>query len=209
MAQATFTSHSKVTPPGKMSFDEFIDWAGPDIDAEWVDGEVVWMSPVSLDAGDVSQFLGTLVRHYVEYHDLGNVYCERVLMRLRSRPSGREPDVLFVAKGRRSILKKKYVDGAADLAIEVICEESRTRDRVEKFQEYAHAGVREYWIIDPDNETAELYQLDDNGNYKLIPASDSGVYHSAVLIGLWLKPAWLWQKPLPPLLSVLREWQIV
>ena len=209
MTQATIPTHTKNPPPGRMTFDEYMEWAGEDTNAEWVDGEVVWVSPNSLDSGDIGQFLGALLRLYVEHHNLGYVFSERVLMRLATRPSGREPDVVFVAEERSAILKKTYIDGPADLAIEVVGPESRTRDRVDKFNEYAQAGVREYWIVDSDEGLFEFYQLNDDRRYELVPADDYGVYHSSVISGLWLRVDWLRQRPLPKLLSVLTEWKII
>ena len=46
-------------------------------------------------------------------------------------------------------MRDTFLDGPADLVIEVISDDSVTRDRVEKFDEYLEAGVREYWVIDP------------------------------------------------------------
>jgi hypothetical protein len=43
----------------------------------------------------------------------------------------------------------------------------------------------------------------------LVPIGADGIYHSAVLEGLWLNVEWLWQEPLPPLMNVLREWRLV
>jgi len=209
MAQAKTPTYNERISPGRMTWEEYLEWCSEDNDAEWVDGEIVWLSPVALDSGDITHFISVLLRHYVEHHDLGSVFVERILMRLATRPSGREPDILFVAKERRSIHRKKYIDGPADLAVEVVAEESRVRDRQIKFQEYERAGVREYWIIDPDKKQADFYQLDATGRYQAVPPDSEHVYHSAVLEGFWLKVDWLWQSPLPPVMSVLREWKIV
>jgi Uma2 family endonuclease len=208
MVQAQTADRNPIYP-GKMTFDEFLAWAGKDTHAEWVDGEVVWMSLVSLDNGDITHFLSILLRHYAEHYNLGAVYYERVMMRLATRPSGREPDVIFIAEDRRTILKKNFVDGPADLVVEVVCEESLSRDRQEKFQEYELAGVKEYWIIDPENNQAEFYQLDSGGRYALVPPDENGIYYSTAMNGLWLRVNWLRQNPLPPVLSVLREWKII
>jgi Uma2 family endonuclease len=192
-----------------MTWDEYLEWVSDENDAEWVDGEIVWMSPVSTYSGDLTQFLAALLRLYAEHHDLGDVFVERALMRLRTRPSGREPDIFFVAKERRDTVTRTYIDGPADLVIEITAKESQRRDRVEKFAEYQRAGVREYWIIDPDKKTAEFYELDAEGGYvPVLPGSD-GIYRSPVMHGIWFKVDWFWQRPLPPLLSVLREWKII
>jgi hypothetical protein len=50
-----------------------------------------------------------------------------------------------------------------------------------------------------------LHALETDGIYRLVPADSDGIYRSAVLDDLWLNTAWLWQEPLPSLLSVLRD----
>jgi len=93
--------------------------------------------------------------------------------------------------------------------VEIISPDSRARDRGEKFYEYEQGGVREYWMIDPLRKPAEFYQRGEDGIYRLVPVGDDGIYRSAVLEGLWLKVEWLWQEPLPRLLSVLKEWGLI
>ena len=87
--------------------------------------------------------------------------------------------------------------------VEIISPESDERDRGEKFIENEAAGVREYWLIDPLREEAMFYQLTSLGRYRLVVPSPEGVYHSAVIAGLWLRVEWLWQRP--PVLRVLKE----
>jgi hypothetical protein len=58
-------------------------------------------------------------------------------------------------------------------------------------------------------EQAEFYQLGSNGIYRLVPPDAQGRYYSAVLPGLWLQVDWLWETPLPPLLSILKAWELI
>ena len=129
-------------------------------------------------------------------------------MKVGPKLSGREPDILYVARKRASRLKKNHLDGPADLAVEISNQESRKRDRVDKFYEYQKGGVREYWLIDEDARTAEFYQLGKDGKYRQAHP-ENGIYRSAVLPGLWIRVDWLFQEPLPPALEVLREWEFV
>jgi Uma2 family endonuclease len=48
-----------------MTFEEFMEWCDDDTNVEWVDGEIVWMSPVSLDNGDLTQFLAAPCRRHL------------------------------------------------------------------------------------------------------------------------------------------------
>jgi len=121
---------------------------------------------------------------------------------------GREPDVLFVCQERLHIVQSSHLSDAADMVIEIVSPESVGRDRGEKFVEYEAAGVREYWLIDPDRQQAEFYYLADDERYRLLPTAD-GVFRSQVLPHFWIKVAWLWQEPLPKVLDVARKLELL
>lgn len=193
----------------QMTYEEFLAWADGDTYTEWVNGEVVYMSPVSNEHQAVGLFLLNVISCFVEAHNLGVVRYGPFQMKTGPSLPGRAPDILFVATPNLSRLKSTYLDGPADLVVEIISPDSRARDRGEKFYEYEQGGVREYWLIDPLRKQAEFYQPGADGIYRLAPVGGNGVYCSAVLNGLWLKVDWLWQDPLPPLLSVLKEWRLV
>ncbi|MGH7578032.1 MAG: Uma2 family endonuclease [Longimicrobiales bacterium] len=176
--------------------------------AEWVDGKAIVMSPASDRHQDVVGFLAGLLRVFVEANELGALRTAPFLMRITHDSPGREPDLLFVAREHQMRLKRSLLAGPADLVIEIISPESRTKDRREKFYEYEAGGVTEYWLIDPGREQANFYFLDDAGTYRAA-GIENGVFRSRVLRGLWLRIDWLWQDPLPPLLAVLREWKLV
>ena len=194
------------TPPsGPVTFEEFLAWCDEDTHAEWVDGAIIMMPPASDQHQDLSDFLITVMRLYNEAHQLGWIRSAPFIMRTSVHPSGREPDILFVTKERMHLIQPTFLDGPADLIVEIVSPESIGRDRGEKFVEYEAAGVREYWLIDPLRQQVEFYQLDDQGLYRAAALDADGIYHSKVLAGFWLRAAWLWQNPLPLVLSVLKE----
>ena len=127
-------------------------------------------------------------------------------MRLSSRPSGRLPDILFVAKAHLNRVAQTYVNGPADLAIEVISPESQGRDRQEKLAEYEAAGIPEYWVIDESKQEALFHVLGaDDGAYMLVTPDEDGIYTSSILPGLRVRVSWLWQWPLPDLEDALAD----
>ena len=214
MAQETKTdamgeSGAPSPPAKKMSYEEFLAWADEDTWAEWVDGEVIILTPASKTHQDLATLLSALLRFFVEAHQLGVVLSTPFQMKTGPDLPGREPDIIFIAHEHLDRLKNTYLDGPADLVVEIISRDSRSRDRGEKFYEYEQGGVREYWLLDPLRRQAEFYQRGPDGIFRLVPAGADGIYHSAVLEGLWLWVEWLWQEPLPPLLTVLREWRLV
>ena len=205
----TYTSTSPVTAtPLRMSYEEFLKWADG-TRAEWVDGEVILMSPASKAHQNLNGFLSSLLRHFVEAHGLGRILIPPFQMKLSGRPSGREPDLLFVSEAKLTNLKRNYLESPADMVVEIVSPDSQARDRGDKFYEYEEAGVTEYWILDQSKKRAEFYHLGDDGTFKLIDSDENGIYRSKTIEGLWLKVDWLWQDPLPRLMSVLKEWGLV
>jgi Uma2 family endonuclease len=183
----------------RMTYTEFLDWADEDTNAEWVDGEVIMSSPASLPHQDIAAFLVSVIRIFVASKNLGIVISAPFQMKMEH---GREPDLIFINRAHRDRLKNTYVDGPADLVVEILSPESAGRDRGDKFYEYERGGVPEYWLLDPFTQRAEFYQL-HAGQYRMIQPGREGVYTSQVLPGFWLNVAWLWQSPLPNPLEVL------
>ena len=92
------------TRPATMSYDEFLAWADEDTLAEWVDGRLVMTSPASAQHQYLAIFLATTLSTYVTIHDLGTVLTGPFQMKLAR--SGREPDVLFVAKEHLAAVRR-------------------------------------------------------------------------------------------------------
>ena len=199
----------KLLPARGMSYAEFLDWCDEDTRAEWVDGEVIIVSPASLAHQTLVGFLLKILDTYVEQHELGQVIAAPFQMKTGPELPGREPDLLFIARENLGRLEGVYLDGPADLAIEVVSRGSRLRDRGEKLAEYEMGGVREYWVIDPEERRADFHVLAADGRYERRRTDEDGVYPSEVIAGFRLREVWLWQKPLPKALSVLKELGVV
>jgi len=194
-------------PPPKMTFEEFLEWSDEDTFAEWVDGEVFFMSPATSWHQRVVLFLGSILQSWIDAHDSGMVRVAPYMMKFKGG-SGREPDVMFVATEHLDRDKVTYLDGPADIAVEIVSPSSRANDRI-KAEVYAHGGVREYWMIDVERKRADFLALQADGTYGNILVNDDGVFRSTVLAGFWLRVGWLFAEEPPALLDVLREWGMV
>jgi len=204
---------AKLLPPRRMTEEEFVAWADEDTLAEWVDGEVVLMSPANLEHCDLCDWLIHLMRSFVEAHDLGLVLSDATVRLARQRRR-RVPDVWFVAESRRHLLRESHIEGPPDLVIEIVSPDSQSRDWREKYLEYQAAGVREYWVIDPMSRHAEAYALKGvppaeasaagQNEYERIEERE-GVIASTVLPGFRLRTAWLWPQTRPKAMAALQE----
>ncbi|MBC8262495.1 MAG: Uma2 family endonuclease [Anaerolineales bacterium] len=190
-----------------MTEEEFVAWCDEDIKAEYIDGEVIVYTPVSRRHDELTWFLGTLLKLFVEKNELGSIHGPEFQVRLRAGVR-RVPDLLFINKEHRDILQDAHVEGAPDLAIEIVSPDSEERDWREKYWEYQEAGVKEYWVIDPYSKTMAMYQLGEEERYRRAELKE-GIYRSEVVSGFWLRPEWLWQKPLPNVLEIARELGII
>jgi Uma2 family endonuclease len=201
------TAPTNQAPPRFASFEEFIAWVDEDVSAEYIAGEVEFMSPASLDHQDLSMFLSKGLGMFVEYKTSGKLLAAPFKIKL-NEDYGPEPDLIYISENNMGRLKKNFFEGAPDLVIEIVSPESFQRDRGAKFLAYETAGVPEYWLINPWRKQAEFYQLDGEGYYQLQSLVD-GRYHSHILAGLVLPVHWLWQNPLPKIKHVLQEWQLL
>jgi len=185
-----------------MTFEEFL--TSPYESAEWVNGEVFELSPENRDHVGVAGFLYHLLAEFVEQRGLGEV-LQGFLMKTGPNLAGRVPDLLFLAKEHENRLRRAYVDGPADLVVEIVSPESVTRDRETRRREYQEGGVPEFWLIDPLVRLATFLSLED-GVYRPLPVDSDGAARSRVLPGVWIRPEWLLDEPRPRLVEVRRAW---
>ncbi|HEX8068734.1 MAG TPA: Uma2 family endonuclease [Pyrinomonadaceae bacterium] len=194
--------------PLRMTFEEYLALDDERTMSEWVDGEVIFMSPVAEKHQEIMLFLAQTLGLYVQAHNLGRILLPPFAMKLAAARRGREPDLMFVSRARAHLILRTYLDGPADLAVEIVSPESIGRDRGEKFVEYEQAGIKEYWLIDPDRESAEFYELGADRRYRAAQVEPEGVYQSQVVPGFFVRVAWLWQMPAPTL-AALRELKLL
>jgi len=194
---AIIERQAKAPPAGKISFEEFLDWADEDTWAEWVKGEAIMVSPASDRHQDLTGFLAAIVRLFVEARDLGVIRSAPFAMHLPDTPSVREPDLIFISREHTDRIRENFLEGPADVVIEVTSPSTIRIDRGEKFIEYESVAVLEYWLIDPARRVAEFYRLGPDSRYHPTLPDAEGIYHSHAIPGFWLRVDWLWQQPLP------------
>lgn len=79
----------------------------------------------------------------------------------------RQPDLVLIHRNRIDILRKRGVEGAPDLVVEILSPSSLKRDKIHKLKAYAFYGIPEYWIVDPATGVLEQYILQED-HYELI-----------------------------------------
>lgn len=113
--------------------------------------------------------------------DNGQVLFSPVSVKLNNR-NYYQPDVLWVsATNPNCVIGEGGLDGAPDLVVEVISPGTAQMDRGVKFDVYQQAGVREYWIIEPDEAFLEVWQWVDGVYHKIGLFTADSTFSSPVL----------------------------
>ncbi len=139
---------------------------------EFDDGLLEFPPMPTMSHQDIVLFLYSLLKTFVATNGLGKVYVAPLRIKLWARKY-REPDIIFLAQARLAQTKGSYPTGA-DLVMEVVSGTGidRQRDLVVKRQEYAEAGIPEYWIVDPEEAQITVCSLPDGGE----EYEEAGVY---------------------------------
>ena len=74
-----------------------------------------------------------------------------------------QPDLLIICKSYD--INAKRFEGAPDLVLEILSPSTRSKDMFLKLYKYHNAGVREYWIVDPEHETVLVYDFQSDTFY--------------------------------------------
>jgi Uma2 family endonuclease len=135
------------------------------------DGEIVMSPTLPPKHQQILMNFAIPLGKWVTKRKLGEVFIGALDVILTPRRVV-QPDVFFIAKARLNLVTDR-VRCAPDLAVEVISAGSWKRDRVEKKGLYEQHGVREYWIIDPESQTIEVFAL-ERGAFKLGSKADLG-----------------------------------
>jgi len=108
--------------------------------------------------------LSNLLGNYILSHNLGEVVTTPMDTRLW-KGKIRQPDIAFMSNEHLDRITEQLW-GVPDLVVELLSEGTAKVDKEDKYFEYQRAGVQEYWIVDPFNQSIEVYTL-KNGIYEI------------------------------------------
>lgn len=139
-----------------LTYQEYFDLPESDDRYELMDGEL-YMAPTPIpEHQDFLAELFTMIRTFVRKNSIGRAYIAPLAVAL-SEYVVLQPDMMFISNERLGIIKwGQYVQGAPDLAVEVLSPSTTRHDRVVKRELYARYGVREYWNADINHGTIEV-----------------------------------------------------
>jgi len=136
---------------------------------EVIAGELVVSSP-DMPHQELIGRLHVLLRPFVDANGLGRVVLSPADVSFGPGDYF-VPDMVFVRGDRLGIIRRRGIEGAPDLVIEVLSGSTAYRDRGIKRERYAHYGVAEYWVLDPDRSRIVRHRLGELAGMPAVVAS--------------------------------------
>jgi Uma2 family endonuclease len=152
---------------GKWTEDCYFALPETNYKVELAKGMLIVTPPPDPGHQDISRELFRRLDSFEMSHQLGVVYYSPIGLRLWEGTI-REPDLLFLREENRHRIEKHLINAPVDWVAEIISPSSRKSDRVEKLEEYAAAGIPEYWLLDPKARSIRVYALRGSDTYTLI-----------------------------------------
>ena len=138
----------------RMTLREFLE---SDLEGfEFVKGELIPMSPPTMEHGEISMNLILPLGTYIRENQLGRLYPSDTTFTLRDRVV--KPDIAFVVNERLPDNRRQSSPVPPDLAVEVVSPTDSKYDIIEKALAYLEAGTRLVWVIEPISKTVTVYR---------------------------------------------------
>lgn len=147
----------KWPPQGQWTYEDYKRLPDDGWRYEVIEGELHMAPALRPRHQEATINLATAMSQFARSKKLGKVYTAPIDVLLSGLASPVQPDILFIAGDRLDIVKEEFIEGPPDLIIEVLSPSNWLDDRRTKFRLYARAGVREYWIVDLEQRTIEVF----------------------------------------------------
>lgn len=155
---------------------------------ELIDGEIVPRNYPTATHQRILFELTLIIGSHVKINQLGRVLFAPFGVVLDDFDDV-QPDLMFVSSAKQDIIREDGIFGVPDLVVEIISPSSIRTDRGKKFKLYERMSVPEYWIVDINNRSVEVYQRQESG-YELVSfAAGEGEVESFALTGLRVEVA--------------------
>ena len=131
--------------------------------AELIDGQIYYMSAPSKIHQEILMFLSKTIANYIDSKKGPcKVYPAPFAVKLfvDDNRTVAEPDISVICDPNK--LTDRGCTGAPDWIVEIVSPSNSSHDYIRKLNLYADAGVREYWIVNPMNQSMYVYFLEDD-----------------------------------------------
>ena len=149
----------------RLTYDDFLRFPDDGRRHELIDGEhYVTPSPNTRHQRLVLRLSVALARYIEQHQSAGEVFIAPFDV-VFTNFDVVEPDLLFVAADQQEIVTEKHVRGAPAIVVEVLSPGTRRVDEKVKYRLFERAGVREYWLVDPELDLVKVFRRAADGSF--------------------------------------------
>jgi len=184
---------TQTIPPGRivLTYEDYCRLPDDRNRYEVLDGELSVTPAPRISHQRVSNRLHRFLDNHVVANQLGEILTAPTDLIL-APTTVVQPDLIFISNDRRHIVTERAIEGPPNLVIEILSPTTGNIDRVTKAQLYARYEVPHYWLIDPDQQALEAYEL-TRDHYNLVAsARNAEVFTSSLFPGFSIRLADLW-----------------
>lgn len=153
---------------------------------ELLNGDLVKKSAPSPQHQRTVRKLTRQMENFIEGKSLGEVFFAPIDVFLDDY-NVPQPDLIFISEAKKGIITQDGIMGVPDLVVEVISPSSWRRDRFEKMKLYKKYEVPEFWLIDPQNKSIEVFTYADNDFDVFSLGVETDEVQSKILEGFTIK----------------------
>ncbi|HPZ22524.1 MAG TPA: type II toxin-antitoxin system Phd/YefM family antitoxin [Bacillota bacterium] len=182
----------------KVSYEEFLEINEKStLRMELINGEIHLLSSPNIGHQEI---LGRLYLIFNEYFNgkKCRVFLAPFDVHLRKKgmktPDVVQPDVLVICDLEDNVTEKGRYMGTPDLVIEILSDSTRKKDMLDKLNSYMLSTVKEYWIVDPKQESIIIYSFENNEIARIKVFERGGVAQSRIFAGLTVNVDELYSK---------------
>ena len=139
----TYEDYARLTPPDSGNY-------------ELHNGQIIYMASPAAEHQRISRKLVRKLDNYIEGKNLGELFYATLDTSFTIHDTF-QPDILFIDKSRLHIIKR-IIEGAPDLVVEILSPGNPAKEMSYKKYIFEATGVREYWLVNPDNQTVSQYE---------------------------------------------------
>ena len=127
---------------------------------ELIEGDLIMTPSPTVKHQAVSENISFLLSSHIRACKLGRLFYAPMDVVL-DQFNVLQPDIMLVLNENKKVITEANIKGAPDLVVEIISPTSGYRDKATKKRIYERFGVKEYWVVEPQEETVEIYSLKD------------------------------------------------
>ena len=168
----------------RLTYSDYVQLTPPDSGHyQLIQGELMTMTSPNTRHQRIIRLLTKSLESYLEKYPIGEIFLSPMDV-VFTDGDVYQPDILFILESNKHIIEETKINGVPDLIVEVLSPSNAYYDLVVKKKIYEKCGVREYWIVDPLQNTLDLYVLHNNKFQHKIQIEKKGKIPSEIFPGL-------------------------